>query len=218
MVLPVTALVERASENTPWRYSALSLKRITSHGLLGFVGLIAPTASATLIYQYTGSSYTIFLPGNQDSGRYTNTMMVTGTITLASALPPNLALSNVLVLDFAFNDGAISFVPGNGSTIFAQLSTDGSGNVIAPYLVILNQSLDIPAGFGPYIRVIDEPPTITEADVGVFGSGPCVQPFCNRQAAISQATGVWTLVPEPSTGLLAMGGVLCFTGMRRRSQ
>ena len=195
----------------------MSLKRIISRGLLGFVGLIAPTASATVIYQYTGSPYMIFLAGNQDSGLYTSTMMVTGTIALASALPPNLVLSNVSILDFSFNDGAISFVPANGSTIFARLSTDGSGSIIAPYLVVLNQAT-LPGGFGPYIGITDEPPNITEVDVGVFGSGPCVQPSCNRQAAISRVAGVWTLVPEPGTGLLVVVGVLGLAVSSRRAR
>jgi PEP-CTERM motif-containing protein len=117
------------------------------------------------------------------------------------------------VVDFHFNDGYWDFQNGvftpmaNLYSLTAQLSTDALGAIVGPY------SLSLRAGtFDPYL-LIDQ----GGATAGHFGSGPCVPPLCSREPALAQA-GTWstTPVPEPSTTLLVMAGLLIAGWVRLR--
>lgn len=182
----------------------------------------AATARASAIYTYTGNNYTAFFPNPGNFNTYTNQMSVTGTITLANPLDPNLVstpISSSSILYYAVSDGVITITPDCCSSINAVVSTDAYGNIVAPYRVSVGLPQDslstrfisfASPPFAPF------PPGGEINDyTGVFSSGPCVPPQCNRVAAASYVPGTWGAIPEPTTGLLVFAGLLGLAGWRR---
>lgn len=86
------------------------------------------TALAGVIYTYTGNDFSSLI-----SGPYTDTDQITGSITFASALPDNLALTPIIpmIVSFDFSDGVRTITDesttGDNEFLFA---TDASGNIV----------------------------------------------------------------------------------------
>ena len=103
--------------------------------------LVAEWAHATVTYTFTGPYYggksepTKACPSGQKCELYTAKMRITGSFTVASALPPNkkdLDIKDQL-LSWSFNDGlnTISSTGVDPWVLFADVDTDGAGNIRA---------------------------------------------------------------------------------------
>jgi len=154
---------------------------------------IASPATADVIYQYTGKPFTTV------TSPYTTSDFVSGTIQLPSVLPANLSFTQIQVNAFSFSDGVQTLTsanstltppgvpPGNSPTV----STDGSGAITAWSFVVDQQS----SGNGiSTVNAFNAP-----GDEGALG----VLPVPTASGMNSNNPGVWTLVPEPSTGSLS---------------
>src|SRR5271169_4233771 len=125
--LPLSRRVSIARRVARWLAEAMTVA-----ALLILSG--APTASATPVtYYYTGTPYTYFL----DSGQIFSTAPpISGWITMASPLSPNLSNQSITPTAYSFNITdllALSSAIGNPccqsvSTSFA-VSTDGAANI-----------------------------------------------------------------------------------------
>jgi hypothetical protein len=116
--------------------AAYSIRR--SLGTLGIAIALVMTsqtmsATADVVYTYTGNTYSAFVEdvGVKVSGSYDDTMRVTGTITLANALAPNLPLQDITasLLDYSFNDGRNTLNKANSISMF-QIETDATGAIL----------------------------------------------------------------------------------------
>lgn len=161
---------------------------LTFGSLLAFA--IQP-ARADAVYTYTGKPFTIV------SAPYTTTDFVSGQLTLATALAPNLPLTSLTNIDsFSFSDGvqtlAIS-TPLALQTI--QVSTDASGN-------ITSWSIFLGVSTSHYISTQDT--TNVTADAGSLTSA--------QQADNDGTPGVWrssaSATPEPASLALFTAGLL----------
>jgi hypothetical protein len=100
-------------------------------------------AAAQVSYQYTGKHFTLFscggnsdcsTPGPNANTSYTATDIVTGTLTVSSALPPNLNLQDLSGFSgfkIALNDGHQTMTATATYTggFRANVSTDATGNI-----------------------------------------------------------------------------------------
>jgi hypothetical protein len=125
------------------------------------LALSSQPAAAQVGYQYTGNPFEHFscgpsspspgtagcfndgAPGNPLTS-YKATDNVTATLTFTSALPPNLNYQDVRSLpgfQLAMNDGRQTLVTGTAGGPFftALVSTDASGNIIAPWDVAIDE-------------------------------------------------------------------------------
>ena len=127
---------------------------------------------------------------------------VSGTIELLSVLPSNMSLGPITVNAYSFSDGVNTLTQTNSSLVQSSVSTNGNG-VITDWIVDM---VAVPSeistnnhGFPP------GSPSV--------GDGGCVCSFPPSDAVFGQNSndaGVWTLVPEPSTGLLSALSLLMF--------
>ena len=84
----------------------------------------AQFASASVIYTYTGPTFTQFV-GTYSCAPICN---ITGSFTLSTALPANSSLATVTPLTFSFSDGANVFDPTTVQRVFSFLiETDAQG-------------------------------------------------------------------------------------------
>jgi hypothetical protein len=143
---------------------------------------LAPAANADVIYQYTGNPFTTV------PSPYTVGDIVSGTIQLSAALPPNsgnvlLGSNTPISLDgYSFSDGVGTLTSANSIVALADVSTNGSG-------VITVWSFEF-SGTGHGIVSQNVPP----------GPGS-IQDLGDTtvRASVVNNPGTWTLVPEPST-------------------
>ena len=105
--------------------------------------LAAQTAFGQVTYTYTGKPFSLFscggnslcsTPGPNANTSYSATDIVTGTLTLASALPGGLSLADIsgyAGFKIALNDGhqTMTAMAGYIGGFRAQISTDAGGNI-----------------------------------------------------------------------------------------
>ena len=98
--------------------------------------VLAPTASADTIYNYTGNPMTLTTTGTADvCGGGTSPCSITGTFTVATPLGDSMALTTITpeVLSFSFSDGNQTI--DSGVTKF-EVGTDVNGNINAWYIEV----------------------------------------------------------------------------------
>jgi hypothetical protein len=209
--------------------------RIASRALLGIIALtfgmvaMAPLAQASPItYYYTGTPYNLY--SNYPPTANAPYTCVAGqpcyldvTMTLASALAPNLNGANVTPTSFQFTDGdpsdTVTNATANLNTGFS-FSTDGSGN-ITQWQVFIQTNY----GVAPTTQLLTLNYPGDQLDDTSFS--PCQG--CNSVQHYAYANGTWSTTPpvttpEPATWLLSSTGALALLGLalvsdrRRRAQ
>jgi hypothetical protein len=187
--------------------------------LAGFT-LATVTARAQISYSYTGNPFTLFscgpsgfggtldcpnapAPGNPHTS-YTATDHVTATLIVSSALAPNLNYQDTTTVpgfQLTMNDGHQTLVTGTASGPFfiAKVSTDANGNIIGPWLLVINVGNAADSG----IASENEPPV--NPFVQDQGTLACCDPNPPGDIAINQNNaGVWSpgsgLAPTPTYG------------------
>lgn len=135
------------------------LRAATRRAFAGFAlacaGLaVATPAGAQAVYQYTGNPFTLFSCGPSSPGpgtslcatagpnintSYLSTDKVTATLSLTSALPVNLGLTDVRTypgFQLTMNDGRHTVTNADALGMFAEVATDANGNIVNWRLVI----------------------------------------------------------------------------------
>lgn len=197
----------------------LKLATLSSLSMLVF-GLSSLPAATPATYQYTGNPFTLFscgpsgfggtmdcpnqpAPGNPLTS-YTATDHVTATLTFTSPLPPNLNYVDVTTVpgfQLTMNDGHQTLVTGTASGRFpiAHVSTDANGNIIGPWLLVINEGNAADSG----IASENEPPV--HPFVQDQGTLACCDPTIHGDIAINQFNpGVWSsgIAPAPTFGTM----------------
>ncbi|WP_157667517.1 hypothetical protein [Comamonas serinivorans] len=116
------------------------MKRLTTLALLA--GCITTGAWAQAVYTYTSPAYT------SATGDFTTAMQLTGSITSATALPPNLNEEPVgpgtsYPVTWSFSDGVRTFNNSNSANVFGApgdfwVSTDASGTLTAAQVYLMS--------------------------------------------------------------------------------
>lgn len=196
-------------------------------GSLGLILGMASQANAET-YLYTGNPYTTAV-----DPPYTTADSVSGSITLSSALGPNLVDFNALPLitELIWNDGDRTFHIFAGDPIgFAefQVSTDGAGNIItwvADFSLSGFETIGTCNDPGGELTT-DTCPQITAIFGGLGGVGDwnalLCDPICFFSFVVDDP-GTWTLEmppPPPVPGLspiaiILLGTLLGAEGVRR---
>lgn len=99
-------------------------------GLLLFVPLCRPIASATEVYAFLGFDYT------SASGIYTTNDYVSGDFTTSSLLPPNM-YTDITPLTYAFGDGYFEWTSDNSTASRFQVLTDPYGTILGANISIV---------------------------------------------------------------------------------
>lgn len=190
---------------------------------------LAPVAQASPItYYYTGTPYNLY--SNYPPTANAPYSCVAGqpcyldvTLTLASALAPNLSYANVTPTSFQFTDGdpsdTVTDATANLNTGFI-FSTDGGGN-ITQWEVFIQTNY----GATPTMQLLTLNFPGDQLDDTSFS--PCQ--YCNSVQYYAYANGSWSTTPpvttpEPATWLLSSTGALALLGLalvsdrRRRAQ
>src|SRR5262249_11148474 len=116
---------------------------------------------ADVVYTYTGNTFNPNLIADDVivavPGSYDPTMRVTGTITLANALAPNLPLQDITasLLDYSFNDGRNTLDKANSQGVF-QIETDATG-------AILNWDIEL-----SHVKAVPQQPVLLETIAVLF--------------------------------------------------
>lgn len=175
--------------------------------------------SANTIYQYVGETFETINDFTPPAGTYTTAMSVTGQVELAAALAPNLNLGDPGVLSYSFYDGRSTLTQAN-STIVIGFGTDSQG-AITEWIIRINAG--DPNGDQEQIQTnfFDINDTIISVDNGQISI--CVAPNnggCDQHqgdlGGVSNNPGTWAVVPEPSTALLFMSGLIGVAAWNRR--
>jgi PEP-CTERM motif len=181
--------------------------------LISVVSVLSPiTAKSDVVYSYTGNDYnTVVAP------YFSTSEMITGTVTLASALTNSLAYPTVETpVAFTFSDGAghtiTNTTPGFINTF--KFGTDASGQITSWYIDILRAGdfqihTDQTGAAGNQEEVSEIVP-------GVGLAYATAQPNQNGWARVDTVSGV----PEPSTWammILGFVGIGAMTYRRRKS-
>jgi hypothetical protein len=189
-------------------------------GLLSVLGLLAATASATVIYQYTGPGFTNLDPP------YTTSDHVSITLTASTLLPSNLPDQSYItpyLISFSFSDGVQTVSGATTPTnplLFA--ATDDAGNIVPGWDVEVDQGGSrIISNYEPTFAngVDDSDSALANVDCKLVGvQRVCPQAFVSTAPA-GQPAGTWvTIVPEPSTVALISGGASLLAATTRRGR
>ena len=161
--------------------------------------LLASGAQATT-YTYTGVNF------DAASSPYTTAMSVSGSITLASPLAPNLVGADLLASleSWSFSNGVLTYssdlplVPNR----LIEVSTNAAG-VIVDWVIALAPAAgsELILSCGSYV--------CSSLYGSLFYFGVDYYDFAGSQPGVvpsgsahTNASGTWALVPEPSTALL----------------
>ena len=186
-----------------------SVFELSAIALVG-LALWSPPVFAQATYNYSGNPFTLFSCGPSNPGpgtilcstpspanpltSYTATDHVTATLTLATPLPANLAITDVRTspgFALSMNDGQHTVTNSDAVGMFAEVSTDGTGQIVQWRLVI-NTGGVLNGGIA----------TINKG-TSVFDSGTisCCDPTPpGNLAFIFSSPGTWNSgIPNPAT-------------------
>jgi hypothetical protein len=154
--------------------------------------LVSVPMFASVTYTYTGNPFTYHNP----SYPCPPDCFITASITLASALPSNLAEGPISPLAYMISDGGVTLTDANSSTYalgFSHWSTDASGNITTWAFEVHNNLLP-----GEILITAFVPSLGEEFD----GRAEAV----TEVAGVEGSHGVWvnqsTAVPEPGSIML----------------
>lgn len=137
-----------------WPRQLFPVKRTSPWRTLCAVVVFCASAAAQATYTYTGNPFTLFscggntdgvswslcsTPGPNANTSYSATDHVTATLTLDSALPSNMAITDVRILpgfQLVMSDGEHTVTNAQQVGMFAEVATDGNGNISLWHLVI----------------------------------------------------------------------------------
>jgi hypothetical protein len=184
------------------------LIRRVGFALACLLAWIASPAAADVIYQYTGNPFTTA------TSPYTTSDFVSGTIELSSVLPPNLNQASIQVNAFSFSDGVQTLTSATlGSPTDSLVSTNGSGTIVGFWEFVFGGRNPE----APIIQTLDAFPGMqgpVTQDEGRLGNLAMGEPI----GANTNNTGVWTLVPEPSTMIGVATGIVGLAVRRCRAR
>ncbi|HWC96363.1 MAG TPA: hypothetical protein VG456_06435 [Candidatus Sulfopaludibacter sp.] len=181
---------------------------------LFLAGVTLPLHAQTS-YHYTGNPFTFFSCGSSGTGTidcpndpapgnsltsYTATDHVTATLTFTSALAPNLNYQDVSSLpgfQLTMNDGHQTLTtPAAG--LIAKVSTDSAGNIIGPWLLVINVGNAADSG----ISSENEPPV--QPFIQDQGTLACCDPILQGDIGLNQnAAGTWQGNSQPTPSQMA---------------
>ena len=164
-------------------------------------GLTGINDASAAVYEYQGNPYT------SDAGPYTTAMRITGTLTFAAELAPNLSFDEITsnVQAFSFSDGVHTIAGPTSDFFYLYVATDGNGD-LTEWAMAFTQP-NPPHAEDYQIEVINSFTWATVYDLATINTDPF-------PSAGSSVAGTLTLVPEPgSLALLSLGGLML---MRRR--
>ncbi len=170
--------------------------------LIGLLAL-AGSAFAQVSYQYTGNPFAYFSCGPSSPGpgtlgcfndpapgntltSYKATDHISATLTLSVALAPNLTLQDVTGLagyQLTMSDGEQTYSSATTPST-AQVSTDASGNIIAPWVIAVHPTSSVDAG----ITSQNEPPPAGAIDQAIIA---CCDPVVSGNLALNFTPGTW---------------------------
>src|SRR5579884_388755 len=173
-----------------------------------FAAASSQPAAAQATYQYTGNPFTFFSCGLSPSGTgtlgclndpapgnpltsYTATDHVSATLTFDAPLGPNLNYQDVTSVSgflLTMSDGHQNLsTASHPAGIIAKVSTDGSGQIIGPWLLVINVGNAADSG----IATENEPPVAPFiADSGTLA---CCDPTIQGDLASNlNSPGTWT--------------------------
>jgi hypothetical protein len=155
-------------------------------------------------YFYTGEPFTYADPPYALGGR------VTGDITVAGPLPPNLPLTDISLAleDFTFADGIQTRTPANTNVCAFQVATDAAGD-ISNWSLYLRE--DPFPGAGNPVQSLDSNGPATASNNDLVGEGPAGPVPCDSIAlslyASSSNAGSWVTIRPVAAAIPAVSPV-----------
>ena len=195
-----TLFHHRIPSPNPWLVAGRLVRATLLGGILVFG---ASAAHATVIYTYTGNTFTDFL-GSPNP--YTTSDYVHGYFTVATALAPSLTNADISaqVTSFVFHDFADEHLPIDSSVLPAGffispwVSTDAGGKLIYWGINVTNGI------YTHYITTYSAPGVSQDYNLDLGDLNAQAGPI----AWNSDSPGTWSIVPEPSALVLVSGGLL----------
>ena len=210
----------------------VSTARIGSVRVAALIACVCPVAltdasHAIAIYEYEGNNFTIIEDSPLLEGSYTTEMSVSGSITLASPLPPSTVGEHVglfsTVLAWSFTDGRGVLNESNSEWSVAGFSTDSTGNILE-WDFFFDTGVQSEVGTSPQrhgIEIANLPGIhVTEGGgMEIYSCSPQNPTSCSVAGTdvggVLDDSSTWNLVPEPSTALLLAAGLAGLATRRR---
>ncbi len=176
-------------------------------------------ARGQAVYEYTGNPFDSITDEEPPAGTFDTMMRVSGSVTFALPLAPNLAATDVTadVIDYELDDGRQTIDPTIDTDFSFLVGTDANGDIttwalFAQVMQILDGSLvqtheivsrTTAGGFDRGLRFVEDESTQLGTDIGLVGGN-----------------GAWMMVPEPGSSSLLSAAffALCGVGSRARAR
>ena len=179
--------------------------------LASFAWLAAATgAGASVIYQYVGAPYWDVRDEPIPAGAYTTDMHITGRFEFAELLSPGVAQDDFEVLRYELSDGRVTLDETNSTLSFNDVDVDADGLIYHVQFSAVSEATD---GVGSRAsRILSTGGFNLEfASFGECIAEPCSSnedfSFDSARSFSMHAVG-WSIIPEPSTGMLIGLGLL----------
>lgn len=194
--------------------------------------LLTSPATASTLYRYVGNPFTLVVDNDPPPGSFNSSMFVEVLLEFEDPLAPNLDVSDAVIsgnlLSFSFTDGMQTITEAEATSVVARFSTDSNGGILewGVQAVLRSSPSSDPFEVGDTQYTIDSFSSINAVRDSARNF-VCLTPTaiggCGGQSDLARVTrnpGMWTVVPEPSTGLLVGLGLAAagMRGRRRRSQ